>query len=59
MQQALRSGELVRGDKYNGAIETVAKPEDDLGFAAALKLAIPAALTVWGLAIWGILHFIA
>lgn len=59
MQQALRSGELIRGDQFVSASEAFSQPEDDLGFAASLKLAIPAGLLLWGLAIWGALHFIA
>lgn len=53
MQRVVGTGELVYGDRYVRAEEAVAVAEDDLGFAAALKLAIPAGLLIWAGAIWG------
>ena len=52
MQRVVGSGELVYGEHYVRVDEATAQPEDDLGFAAALKLAIPAGLSLWGAALW-------
>jgi hypothetical protein len=57
MEQALRSGGLVHGEHFVSKRESSNQTEDDLGFAAALKLAIPAGLVVWALGIWGAISF--
>lgn len=53
MEQALRTGGLVHGEQFVGTRDSSNQSEDDLGFAAALKLAIPAGIAVWALGIWG------
>lgn len=57
MQQALCSSELVYGERLMSAPDKTGQREDDLGFVAALRLAIPAALAIWGVAIYALLHF--
>jgi hypothetical protein len=49
MAQAFQSGGLVgmtHGERYVGTREATAQVEDDLGFAAALKFAIPVGLVL-------------
>jgi hypothetical protein len=53
MEQALRSGGMVHGEQFVSTREASAQAEDDLGFAAALKFAIPAGLALWAMGIWG------
>jgi hypothetical protein len=57
MAQAIRSGSLVRGEQYVSARDASVQAEDDLGFAAGLKFAIPVALALWAACIWGVIHF--
>jgi hypothetical protein len=59
MAQALRSGGLVHGDQFVSRQDASTQVEDDLGFAAALKLAIPAGFALWALGIWGAIRFFA
>ncbi len=59
MQQGFWSGDLVVGEQGVNAVEAQLPREDDLGFAAALRFAVPAGLLLWALGIWGVLHFIA
>jgi hypothetical protein len=59
MEQVLRSGERALGEQYMTAHDGMFQREDDLGFAAALKLAIPAGLLIWALIVVGIFRFIA
>lgn len=37
----------------------ISQREDDQGFAAALRLAIPAGLLLWGLIVTGVFRFVA
>lgn len=53
MEQALRSGGLVHGEQLVSKRDASTQAEDDLGFAAALKFAIPAGIAAWALGIWG------
>ena len=59
MEQALRSGGLVHGEQFVSTHDASTQAEDDLGFAAALRLAIPAGFALWALGIWGAIHFFA
>ena len=61
MAQAFQSGSMVRmthGERYVGTREATAQVEDDLGFAAALKFAIPAGLALWLAAIVALVRFL-
>jgi hypothetical protein len=59
MEQVLRSGELALGEQYMTVRDDVFQREDDLGFAAALKFAIPAGIMLWALVIVGVFRFVA
>jgi hypothetical protein len=59
MEQVIRSGELAVGEQYVTALDTMFQREDDLGFVAALKFAIPAGLLLWALVIVGVFRFVA
>ncbi len=59
MEQVLRSGELTLSEQYVTAQEGMSQREDDLGFAAALKFAVPAGLMLWALVIIGVFRFAA
>lgn len=59
MQHVLTSGELVNGDRLMNAHDETAEREDDLGFAAGLRVALPAGFALWGAAIYAVLRFIA
>lgn len=59
MQQVLRSSELVHGELMMTTPDETGPREDDLGFAAALRLAIPAALAIWGALIYAVFRFFA
>lgn len=59
MQQAIRSNEMAYGEAYVTKFDVTTEAEDDLGFAAALKLAIPAGIALWAVAIWGALQLFA
>lgn len=60
MAQAFQPGSLVRmthGERYVGTREAAAQVEDDLGFATALKFAVPAGLLLWIAAIVALVRF--
>ena len=59
MQQRFWSGQVVVGEQTMTALEAQLPGEDDLGFASALRFAVPIGLLLWTLAIWGFVHFIA
>lgn len=59
MQKALRSSTIVHGELLMTTPDRTGQREDDLGFAAALRLAIPAALAIWGALIFAVVHFFA
>ena len=59
MEQVLRSGELTLGEQYVTAHDGLFQREDDLGFAAALRFAIPVGIMLWVLVIVGIFRFVA
>ena len=50
---------MVVGEQSMTALEAQLPREDDLGFASALRFAVPIGLLLWMLVIWGIVHFIA
>jgi hypothetical protein len=58
MAQAIRSRSLVQGEPYVSARDASARADDDLGFAAALKIAIPAGLALWIAGIVGLIYFL-
>lgn len=58
MEQALRSSGLVHGDQFVSTRDASTQAEDDLGFAAALKLAIPAGLALWAALIMALFRFV-
>jgi hypothetical protein len=61
MTPAFQSGSLVgmtRGKCCGGTREATAQVEDDLGFAVALKFAIPAGLLLWFAAIVVLVRFV-
>jgi hypothetical protein len=61
MAQAFESGRLIRmthGERYVGAREATVQVEDDLGFAAALKFAIPAGVAIWLVIVVALVRFL-
>jgi hypothetical protein len=58
MAQAIRSGSLVQGERYVSTHDASTQTEDDLGFAAALKFAVPAGLALWVAAILTVVRFL-
>lgn len=58
MQQALRSGGLVHGDPFVSGREAAIQTEDDLGFAAALRVALPAGLAIWALLVAALVRLV-
>jgi hypothetical protein len=59
MQHVLTSGELVHGKRLVNAHGEIEEREDDLGFAAGLRVAIPAGIALWGAVIYAVIRFIA
>lgn len=57
MAHAIRSTSVATRESYVGPREASSQAEDDLGFAAALKFAIPAGIVLWALGIWSVIHF--
>jgi hypothetical protein len=50
---------MVHGELLMSAPDMSEQREDDLGFAAALRLAVPLALALWGVMIYAAIHFFA
>jgi hypothetical protein len=58
MQRVLHTGTMVQGELTMSNPGANGQREDDLGFAAALRIAIPVGLGLWALAIYAAIHFL-
>jgi hypothetical protein len=57
MQHALRSHKLIHGDRYVSSLDAPSQADDDLGFAVALKVAVPAGIGLWAMGIYALIRF--